>query len=331
MFDGAGFANTSVMQTLLPNPANAFGFFADRAAGTRVADDFHLNGPGPITVTEIEVFAYEVGSTTASTITGLFVEITAGDPSLGAPPVPGSPGFGVDLFTAGSVVNNSWSRMYRVMDTALGSAARPVMAVRCALPAPIVLAPGFGYWLSYELVGTGASGPVVPVVTIPNELNVGNAKQRLANGAWAVLNSCVLPGCGVAIPFRLHGAGQTRYSIARGVPACGPATLDVRAAGNLGGLIRMNAQNATSLFVLGVGIGPVVTPVCWNGAAVCSMGHAWNLLTNFGTGWTLPLPVVPAAFGLPIVCQGAELLGPAACTAPGAVTLTNSTIVTVQY
>jgi hypothetical protein len=61
------------------------------------------------------------------------------------------------------------------------------------------------------------------------------------------------------------------------------------------------------------------------------MGHAWNLLTNFGTGWTLPLPVVPAAFGLPIVCQGAELLGPAACTAPGAVTLTNSTIVTVQY
>jgi hypothetical protein len=333
MYDGAGFANTCLLQTLIPNPGAIFGFQANNNAGFRVADDFHLKAPGPVTITEIEVFAYQTGSSTTSTITGLYVDITAGDPSLGAPPVPGSPGFGVNLFTAGTVINNSWSNMYRVSDTNLSNATRPIMAVRCILPAPITLTPGLNYWLSYALTGSLASGPFVPPVVILNEMNVGNAKQLTPSG-WQTLTNCATPGCGngVKIPFRLHGDGQTRYRVASGVPGCGAAGLRVGTSGNLGGLMRADIVHATpfALPLIGLEFNPATAPLCWNGNLLCTLGHPWGF-TFFGSGWTVRIPVNPNLFGVQIFWQGAELFGAGACPSlPLQVAMTKSIVVTIQ-
>lgn len=201
------------------------------------------------------------------------------------------------------------------------------MSVRCALPAPITLAPGT-YWITYMLDGTLASGPWVPPITVLNDLNTGNAIQFQA-GAWAVL--CGLSCTG--IPFRLHGSGQTPYSVAAGIPGCSAATLVVGAVGNLGGLIRADLHNLTAapaFPALGFDFTTSVLPLCSNGSATCTAAHGWAFSTFFSSGLTIPVPPSPALFGALLACQGAEFNGAGAC--PGLpIAFTNSVNVTLQF
>jgi hypothetical protein len=270
--NGFGGANTSQLQTALSATADILGFGCQAAFGYSLADDFYVSSG--MTITQVEVLAFQAGSsTTTSSLTGLFVDITSGSPT--GPSVPGSPGIATNLFPA---VTNNFSGVYRVVDTQLLGSAWPLMRVVCNLPAPIVLAPGT-YWLRYNMTGTIANGPWVSPVVVYNELNAGNAQQY--TGVWAPIEICSTGGCSnfCDVPFKLRGSGQTPYSINPGVTGCGAVTLAVHGSANLGGTLRVEAGNvspAPSIPIMGFDFVPTSLPICFNGSMTCSAGHPFG-------------------------------------------------------
>jgi hypothetical protein len=332
--NGFGGANTSTLQTMTPNLGNIIGYGAQEIGPNRVADDFHISVGA--TINQVEVWAFQNPGTTVSSFTGLWVNITAGDPSTGAPPVPGSPGFTVNLY-AGGLISHVFSGIYRVVDTNLLNSAWPLIRIRCALPSPIVLGPGT-YWITYSLTGTIASGPWIAPVTILNALNSGNGKQfQGGTGIWVTVENCQTTGCGngSAFPFRLYGSGQVPGSITDGVVGCAAATLSVEGAPVLGGVLRVEMRNLTptpNIPVLGFDFAPVSVPVCFNGTVFCTAGHFWSFAFAFQTAMTLSVPMNPGLKGVTLACQGAEFSGVGACASPSpTIAFTNSRNVTLQF
>lgn len=160
---GNGFngADTSVLEActnLFGSNNNINAPIANRPAGEpmyRIADDFTLTRCSDLS--ELEWFTYQTGSTTTSTITGIYVQIWDGRPGdAGSSVVAGD--LTTNLMTA-----TSWTGMYRVTATALTGSTRPIMRVLANL-AGIQLEAGT-YWIEVGVTGTLASGPWVPPVT----------------------------------------------------------------------------------------------------------------------------------------------------------------------
>ena len=134
---GAGGADASALQTTLG--MNTLGAGHQFLLGYSMADDFTVTDTGGWDVQTITFFAYQTGSSTASTITGVYVQIWNGAPNAGGSVIWG------DL-TTNRLASTAWANIYRVTDTTMSSNNRPVMADIATIGT--TLAAGT-YWLQW--------------------------------------------------------------------------------------------------------------------------------------------------------------------------------------
>ncbi len=187
---GPGGSHLSVLQGNLS--MTTLGAGAQQTAGNSVADDFTVTGNW--NVENVELFSYQTGSTTTSTITGAFLRIYNGNPSTTGTVIWG------DL-TTNRMTSTNWSNIYRVSNTTMTDVTRPIMRVVCSTPGLVL--PAGTYWIEYTLTGSLASGPWVPPITIVGQTTTGNALQRTSTG-WAALNDggTLTPQ---GVPFIING------------------------------------------------------------------------------------------------------------------------------
>jgi hypothetical protein len=191
---GAGGADASALQTAIS--LDVFGFGVQQAAGNRIADDFEVTGSG-WTVDTITLFAYQTGSSTSSTLTGVNLRIWDG--------VPGDAGSTVVFgdTTTNRMIATGWTDIYRVLDTSLTNTDRPIMYAVADIEG--LFLPAGTYWVDWQLNGTLGSGPWAPPISILGETTTGNARQ-FVEGAWdALVDSGTNTPQGM--PFVIEGSG----------------------------------------------------------------------------------------------------------------------------
>ncbi len=193
---GAGGADESILQTDLFG-MNTLGFGHQVAAGFRVADDFTVVDANGWDVESITFYAYQTGSTTASTITAVNYRVWNGSPA--------DPGSQIVFgnTTTNRLTGSTWTNAYRVTEATSGSAIdRPVMTVVAS--AGFHLAPGT-YWLDWQVDGSLASGPWAVPITMWGESSTGNGLQYdPTSTSWGeVLDSGT--GTPQGFPFVIHG------------------------------------------------------------------------------------------------------------------------------
>ncbi len=190
---GAGGADASIVQTALG--LTTYGSNASAAAAFRMADDFVITGLQGWNISNITFFAYQTGSTISSTITSVNYRIWDG--------VPGAAGSHIVFgdTTTNRLIATTWSNSYRVLDTALTGATRPIMAN--TVSANVVLPPGH-YWIDWQLDGSLASGPWAPPISINGTTTTGDAWQYDSQTALAwvpLLDGTYAQG----LPFIIQG------------------------------------------------------------------------------------------------------------------------------
>jgi len=163
---GSGGADESQLQLVLGMSSYGMAVRHASMGGYRLADDFLIGHAEGWTLDTITFFAYQTGSTTASTLTGVYLQIWDGPPDS-----PASCVIWGDQ-TTNRLRSTGWWQSYRVRDDMSGATDRPVMEVvadvRRWLP------PGT-YWLDWSMDGSLASGPWAPPVTITGQTVTGNA------------------------------------------------------------------------------------------------------------------------------------------------------------
>ena len=160
----------------LHGSSTTWGTNVNYSGGYRIADDFTVYST--TTLTEIEVYAYQTGSTTISTFTGLYAQIYDGDPSNGGNVVWG------DMST-NIMTSTSFTNCYRCSNNESTVMNRPIMAIT-ANGLDINLNAGT-YWLVFGLTGTMSSGPWFIPQSDPTNGNIGNGLQ-CNSGTWSALN-----------------------------------------------------------------------------------------------------------------------------------------------
>lgn len=159
---------TSTLQSSLG--MTVYGFSNQVNFGYWVADDFEVPASGwPIKT--IDFFAYQIGSSTTSTINEIRVAIYQSDASFSKGPLV----FG-DL-TTNRLHATEFTGIYRDDDVFVpGSTARPIM--RQTVLVNQVFPPGI-YRMEWQTGGTLASGPWAPPITITGQTTTGNGEQSL--------------------------------------------------------------------------------------------------------------------------------------------------------
>ena len=177
---------------------STYGPGAQNSSENKVGDDFTLASAS--TITEIEVYGYQTGSTTTSTFTGLYAAIYDGHPGQGGNLVWGD-------FTTNIMTSTSFTNAYRGSDNTPTGTTRPIMALT-ATGLNIELEAGT-YYLVWNMTGSGSSGPWAQPEAYPTTGNSGNGIQYLgSSGAWQDLaDSGNNESYGVA--FKLVGEGGT--------------------------------------------------------------------------------------------------------------------------
>ena len=197
---GVGYngANASAVQSALG--MGTYGFGNQFLVGNRLADDFVVSDPGGWQVDYLTFYAYQTASypyPPPSTINGIYFQIWNGPPNA-----PGSSVIYGDL-TTNRMVSTNWSNIYRVLDTSLLDASRPLMTNVAG--AGIYLPPGT-YWLDWMIDGSGPSGPWTPPITIFGQTTTGNAIQFTASG-WGSVTDTIL-GTPQGMPFGVQGCAE---------------------------------------------------------------------------------------------------------------------------
>jgi len=188
--NGAAGADTSEIQAGF----NTFGYGMQQSVPIRLADDFPVPAAQTWTLTEVEWFSYQTGSSTTSTFTtGVLQFWSGGAPNAGGTVLAGDT-------TTNRFIGATWTNVYKVTATTLLNTQRPVMRVRLDAS----FAPGLGtgtYWVDCSLNGTLTSGPW-GTPTVP----AGGADNALQNqsGTWvAVIDGvALLPQ---DFPFTIQG------------------------------------------------------------------------------------------------------------------------------
>lgn len=204
---GVGGADESILQTVSLS-MTTLGFGHQFLTGNRMADDFTVADPAGWDIQTITFFAYQTGSSTTSTMTGIYLQIWDGPPDNPASTVV----FG-DLVT-NRLQSTAWSNAYRVTETTTGSATdRPIMASVATVGTTL---PAGTYWVDWMTDGSLASGPWAPPITITGSATTGNAIQFIASGgAWGPAldgGSATQQGMpfiieGVVVPVELQSFG----------------------------------------------------------------------------------------------------------------------------
>lgn len=190
---GAGGADESQLQNNIG--MNIYGFGHQQPLGLRVADDFEVPYDS-IVIDSIAFYAYQTGSPTTSTITGVSLEILDGDPSAGGSVIWGDQ-------TTNQMINTYWSNIYRTLATAPGATNRPIMKDILDIGG-LGLSGGETYWFNWATSGTLGSGPWVPAITIDGQTTTGNGLQFF--GGWGPLIDIGPQG----LPFTVYGEGLTQ-------------------------------------------------------------------------------------------------------------------------
>jgi hypothetical protein len=316
---GPGGADASSLQVNL----NVFGFASQiTTTGTNfaIADDFTTNGVW--IVDGVELFTYQTNAT-APSITGVYVEIFNGDPSMGGTPIAGSPGIANNLFnTVGYTATNTLTNTYRATAATIAtSTARRIQSVRVNFPAPLILDPSVTgtstYWLEFQFSSTvSTSGPWLPPITVLGSLESGVAYQRQA-AAYVQLVDGGNPVAPVPFkqgaPFKLYGTPTTPAGAFTNLGGgCGAATLAVRGAPHIGGVVHSELSNTQAplnpaifpLIIIGVTNQGIPLP------CGCVAGPTLDFVYNFAAqpytnNWQVPVAL--AGLGLEYYVQGAEL------------------------
>ncbi|MCX7610788.1 MAG: T9SS type A sorting domain-containing protein [Ignavibacterium sp.] len=191
---GAGGAHLSSLQSSLG--MTSFGWA--HQSGFRVADDFIIPAGQTWTIDNVELYAYQTGSTTTSTITGVNIRIWSG-----------APGTGTIVFgdtTTNRMASTAFANVYRASETTPTNTQRPLM--RQVVNIGITL-PAGTYWLDWQTTGTLASGPWVPPIVITGNATTGNAKQfNSSTGQWSdITDGGSLTPQG--LPFTINGTAGT--------------------------------------------------------------------------------------------------------------------------
>jgi hypothetical protein len=243
---GSGGADESVLQNVSLG-MSILGVGHQFSLNNKVLEDFTVTGSGWILET-IDFFAYQTGSTTTSTITGVYYQVYDGFPDD-----PGSTLVFGD-FTTNRLISSEWSGVYRVNETSSGNTNRPVM--KNTVEAGFVLPPG-DYWIAWQVDGTLTSGPWVPPITINGQGATGNAYQSLSNGAYAeILDSG--NGQPQGLPFVINGVFND---------LCTWLTL-----GEFSGITAGQASSDVTLSVDATGLTP--------GTYTCDLAVSSNSLSN---------------------------------------------------
>ena len=149
----------------------------------------------PTTLSEIEVYSYQTGSTTTSSFTGLYVQIYNGNPMEDGTVVWGDADANIMTATA-------FTGCYRGSDGATTEMTRPIMSIT-ASGLDIQLEPGT-YWVTYALTGTESSGPWAVPHAVPGIGSTGNGVQYSAPD-WISLNDSYT-GDHYSLAFRIAGS-----------------------------------------------------------------------------------------------------------------------------
>lgn len=164
------------------------------ASGFRIADDWVV--AESVEVTSIDFYAYQTGSTTATSFIGGTIVIWDGEPGVGTV-IFGDP-------DASALISSEWSGVYRASETTPQDGARPIMKNTLETPG-LTLTPGT-YWIDWNADGTLASGPWAP--PIATELGTGpsgNAQQFDPN--TSLWNPVLDGGTGNALGFPFDVTG----------------------------------------------------------------------------------------------------------------------------
>jgi hypothetical protein len=208
---GQGFGGADASQ--IPAGANTIGENVSLTAGVRLAQDFTVPAGEVWTVNKFTTYAYQTGAPVSGTITDLVLRIWDGDPRD-----PASQVVWGDITTNIRDPNASgFSNVYRVTTgTGLQDTARALQRIVGNVP-DVQLSAGT-YWVEWSTRGSTASGPFAPLVTVLNNIPLGDA-LIWRNAPWAPVvdttwNGIRFPGGQPAgLPFILEG------SIGTG-PAC---------------------------------------------------------------------------------------------------------------
>lgn len=193
---GPGGADGSILQTSLG--LNVLGFAHQQSSNFRVADDFVIPAGQTWTIQEAIFYAYQTGSTTTSTITGVNVRIWNGQPGVSGSTVV----FGDT--TTNRMSATTWSNAYRYSDTSPGT-TRPIMKQTVTLG--VTLGQGT-YWIDWQTNGSLSSGPWAPPVTLNGQVNTGNGIQY-SSGTWTALIDNGTAQAPQGLPFILNGTVGT--------------------------------------------------------------------------------------------------------------------------
>jgi len=170
---GFGGAHASALESALGE--STYGYGHQQSLGYRVADDFTVPAPG-WNIQTVKFFAYQTGSTTQSTITGVTLQIWSG-----------VPGQGTVVFgdtTTNRMTATTFSGIYESIDTNLTANNRPIMMQTVAVN--FTLPPGT-YWLDWATNGSLSSGPWAPPMRIRGQVSVPNANAMQYITSWAPL------------------------------------------------------------------------------------------------------------------------------------------------
>lgn len=173
------------------------GFNHSDASSQRVADDFEAYCRCGTRLDLAEFFAYQTGSTSASTFDTVRVQVWSGRPGD-----PGSVVLGGDL-TTNRFGASAFNHVYRQTESGPSSNMRPIMTVTASIN--VVVPPGAA-WIEWQTGGTLASGPWAVPITILGQAATGNGRH-FDGSAWVNAKDAGLQ-TQQGFPFRLYGACQ---------------------------------------------------------------------------------------------------------------------------
>jgi len=196
---GYGGADESILQDQSLG-MGTYGFGHQHSLSYVVADDFMVPDGETWTVEGITFFGYQTGSSTTSTITGVYFEIRDDLP-------PGGTVLYGDLVT-NQLMATGWSNAYRTLESSPGATNRPIMA-NDAIVSPSLELSGGQYWICWNTDGSLSSGPWAPPIAILDVGWTGDGLQSLDGGA--TYNPVYDGGSGdpQGFPFIISGFGGT--------------------------------------------------------------------------------------------------------------------------
>jgi hypothetical protein len=173
--------------SVLTSPATTLGFGDQSSVGNSVADNFSVAAGAHWTVSSLDFFNYQTGST-GFTFGNATWSIVSGDVNSGAVVASGV-----------TALSNGGLEGYRVTATTLGNQQRGIYRSHADV-ADFSLDAG-QYWLRWSLTGSGGSGPWQAPTS---DARLGDAAQSTGSDPFNTLVETG-SGQGVELPFAING------------------------------------------------------------------------------------------------------------------------------